>query len=115
MAPDDIQKGQWLVIIDEKMPELNINTDNEVPLMQSLMQPQMIQVPKLTGIPARVMAISLPFIAVKPALDPDSISVINIKTEVVRQASEEYVEAFKHHYNLQLALHKGTAERQPWV
>lgn len=112
MQPDHIKIGTWIVVTDiKKKDTIEVETEfgNTIELQPI---PQNFEP---TGVPMKVRAISWPFIVCIPVTAPNVLSVVNYSKYKIRKAEPKYVKVFKDNYNLQLALHNGTAENGPIV
>lgn len=97
VAPDNIKCGMWLIIMDRKprqIPKPEYTGDTAYIQLPIPIEPPF----ESTGIPFRVQAISLPFLAVYPAVAPDHLASVNLKDYTVREALPEYVQAYQDFY-----------------
>lgn len=103
MHPENIRVGQWVVVTNKKPVKRQPLEMGQVlipiPQGEDAFEP--------SGIPIKVRAISLPFIAGFPAIAPNAITAIDISRYEVRAADKKYVQVFKDHYNLHQYLTRG--------
>jgi len=103
MHPENIRVGQWIVVTNKKPAK-----PQSVEMGQVIIPiPQGEDHFEPTGIPIKIRAISLPFIAGFPAIAPNAITAIDISRYEIRAADRKYVQVFKDHYNLHQYLTRG--------
>lgn len=109
---DTLKTGQWIIVVGRKPPNQDEDTkwkDSPVQMIGPMMAMQQ-QAYEPSGIPLKVKAINLPFILVTPVVAPNEISTVNTHIEEIIPANREYVEAFKRHVNLKMALSRNTVD-----
>lgn len=103
---DQLEKGDWIIVLGRK--EINIEPEEDEygdEIQQQSMR--MISIEEPSGVPVKILAIDLPFLAVMPVVDPNSIGTVNLNTSNIKRANKEYVQAFKTMRDNMVAIRKG--------
>lgn len=93
MNLDSLKVGLWIVVTDRKQEPTDGYQDTS-PFM-------MMKAPdnfEPTGQPMKIVAISLPFIAIRPAIQPEQLAAVDISRYVIRKADKKYVKVFIDQY-----------------
>lgn len=103
--PDDIKKGDWLVVTNLKVdppPQISHNGDTvQIPFAAMMPKPTL----EVSGIPFKVQAVSLPLVVGHGALSPERIDTIDLARYVVRKPSAAYVKVFVDFYKTHIVQH----------
>ena len=94
--PDDLRKGKWVIVAELKKTELTYSQE-----LMELVPNQFHS----NGIPVKIHAVSLPFVAGYPATDPTQLVTIDTTRFVLREPNKGYVEVFINDYQANRCVH----------